>query len=168
MDKNLLISTAVILLLSAFIGANFIYEPKVRQLKNLERILAEEKELGSLLDEIATAEKRIGNYETRLMEKGKEEAELLDRVRDIANEAAVPVISITPSGQRQGGRKGNEPQFISVRILFGGSYHQLGRFIARVESSEKFMRIESIRLTGQAGTPSKSLMPEVEISTLRH
>lgn len=165
MDRNILISVAVILLLSAFIGANFIYEPKMRQLRRLEGVLQEEEERNTLLDEIVRMEKRVQSYKRRLMEKGREEEELIARIQAIAKEVAIPVTSITPLSRKQReGTRGAEPQFISVKIQFEESYHQLGKFVATVENSQSHLRIQAIRLTTRPGTPS--LFHEVEISTL--
>ena len=164
MDRNLLAATVVILLLAAFTGANFIYQPKVNQLKQLTEALNQEEELGGVLAEIVSLEKRFQSYGSRLMEKGKEEVELIDRVRKITNEVPVRVVSITPSSERN---EGKGPRLVSLRILFEGSYHQLGNFVAKVENSEKLMRIESVRFATADTKMSEPILFEVEISTLR-
>lgn len=162
MDRNILISTVVILLLTAFIGANFVYEPKSRQLRRLEQGLAEEEEFNSLSNEISSLEKRLQLYHRRLMEKGKEEVELVDRVRDIAKEVPVKVVSMVPIPVRRG--KGFD--FVSLKIIFEGSYHQLGTFVAKVENSEKYIRVNSIQFSASHGSDS-SMVHELEVSTLR-
>ena len=160
MDRNLLMAMAVVLLLAAFIGANFIYQPKVNQMKQLTAALDQEEELGTLSTELTSLEKRLQNYDSRLMEKEKEEAELIDQIRKIANEVPVRVLSMTPESERKG------PRMISLRVSFEGTYHQLGNFVAKVENSEKFMKIDSLRFT-TVGRTSKPIVFEVEVSTLR-
>ena len=154
----------VVLLLGAFIGANFIYQPKVNQMKQLTAALDQEEELGTLSTELTSLEKRLQNYDSRLMEKEKEEAELIDQIRKIANEVPVRVISMTPESERSDNREG--PRMISLRVSFEGTYHQLGNFVAKVENSEKFMKIDSLRFT-TVGRTSKPIVFEVEVSTLR-
>ena len=164
MDRNLLMAMAVVLLLAAFIGANFIYQPKANQMKQLTAALDQEEELGTLSTELTSLEKRLQNYDSRLMEKEKEEAELIDQIRKIANEVPVRVISMTPGSERSDNRKG--PRMISLRVSFEGTYHQLGNFVAKVENSEKFMKIDSLRFT-TVGRTSKPIVFEVEVSTLQ-
>ena len=166
MNRNLLVPTTVILLLAFFIGANFIYQPKVNQMKQLTAALDQEEELGTRSAEVSSLEKRLQSYESRLMEKEKEEAELIDRIRKIANEVPIRVLSMTPESERSGDRKG--PHFISLRIVFEGSYHQLGHFVAEVENSEKFMRVDALRFTAAENRAAKPIIFEVGISTLSH
>ena len=165
MDRPLLTATFVILLLTAFTGVNFIYQPKADRLRQLTEALDQEEEWGALSMEVSSLEKRLQGYDGRLMEKDKEEVELIDLVRKIANEIPVRVVSMTPESERTQDRRG--PRLVFLRILFEGTYHQLGHLVAKVENSEKFMRIDSLRFTTVGGSPSKTILFEVQISTLR-
>ena len=100
------------------------------------------------------------------MEKGKEEEEFIDRVREIAKDVPVRVISMIPSSASKSERSSSN--FTSLHILFEGTYHQLGTFVSKVESAEKFMRVESIRFTVPPGNSSRPITHEVEVSTLRY
>ena len=165
MDRPLLIATLVILLSSAFIGVNLVYAPKSAQLQGFEQALKEEEELGRLSNDLLFTEKRVETYRNRLMEKGGEEEQLIDRIREIANEVPVRVISIIPLSAQKGVRG---PSFVSLRVLFEGSYHQLGTFISKVENSEKFIRVGGIEFAVPAGKTSQPIVYEVEVSTLRY
>ena len=166
MDRNVLISTAVVLLLSAFVGVNFVYKPQTVDLKSLEQAVKHEQELGDLTNDVSSMEKRLKVYRSHLMEKGKEEEQLIDRVREIAREVPVRVISMVPSSVSKSERRGSN--FVSLRIIFEGSYHQLGTFISKVENSEKFMQVGSIHFSVPLGNSSQPITHEVEISTLRY
>ena len=162
MDRNLLFVSVVILLVSAFVGVNFIYQPQMTQIKALEQAFQEEEQLGELLNDISSTEKKIKVYRQRLMEKGKEETELIDRVREIANAVPVRVVAMTPGGRRATGRGAT---LVLLRISFEGTYHQIGHFVSKIENSEKFIRLESLRFQGPGGD-NRQMGVEMEISTL--
>ena len=154
MDRNMLMITAIVLTVSILIGFNFIYEPNMKELRALEQMQGEELEKKSLLDEIATYEKKIALYQKHWVPRGKEEVELLNRVRDIAAECQVQVTALTPQSKREfwGGGSRKFP----IAISFEGTYHALGDFISKVESMGIFMkvdRLEFAQTSGEEGQP---------------
>ena len=165
MDKNIWLATAALLFVSALVGMNGIYQPKKTQLTQMEQAVQQEEELDSLAAEVSSLEKRLQTYSHRLMEKGKEETELIDRVREIANGIPVRVLSMKPSTGSKQAQQGL--LLVSLQLTLEGSYHQLGAFVAKVENSEKFMRVDSIRFTTPTAASSKSIVFELEISTIQ-
>lgn len=153
MERNLITVMLAILLGSVVVGFNFIYSPKMKELRLLEEALREENEKRVLLNETVELETKIAAYRERGMPVGKEEIELLDRIREIASEAQVRVTSMVPQEKIERGSKEGYRKF-SLTISFEGTYHNLGDFIAHVEHAEKTMKIEALRFaTIEPGQP---------------
>jgi len=152
MDKNILVITLVILLISVFVGFNFIYEPKVSELRQLEKMQNEEQEKGVLFEEIQGYEKKIKMYEGRWVPRGKEEIELLNRVREIAGDSQVHVASLVPQFKEEHSGKGYRK--FPIVVSFEGTYPQLGDFISMAENTGTFMKIDRLEFSTTAQSES--------------
>lgn len=141
MDKNTLFVSIAVFFLGCLVGLNGIYLPKMEALRVLQEKQREEEERMALTDEMTVLEEKIASHQEHLITPGKEELELLNRVRDIAEESNVRVISMTPIRERE---KRKRYQKFSLQISFQATYHLLGDFVSKIESSEKIMRIESL------------------------
>lgn len=149
MEKNSLIATLVILALGFLAGFNLIYLPGMKQLRALEATAKEEQLIGQLYDEVKTLKKKVTAYAERRFTPGKEEIELLNRVREIADETQVRVISMMPEQRREKkrGKKGYEK--FSLTLHLEGSYHQLGEFISKIENEAKFIKIDFLQFSAE-------------------
>lgn len=143
MERNTLFATIVIFLVGSLTGFHFVYRPKIAELRSLEQMQKEEKEKSLLAEEVASLEKKIAGYREKwLPPAGKEEIELLNRVREIASETQVRVVSMVPEEIRKA-RKTTYRKF-SLTISFEGTYHHIGDFISRVEDKERMMKIDAM------------------------
>lgn len=142
MDKNTFIASIAIFFLGCLIGLNGIYLPKMEELRLLRDMQKEEEARARLLDEMKALEKKVTTYQERLISSGKEEIELLNRVREIAAESKVRVTSMTPIEERD--RRKRKYKKFSLNISFEGDYHLLGDFVSKVENSEKVMKIDML------------------------
>lgn len=156
MEKHTLVITLVLLLIGFVVGFQFIYLPKMEAIRSLEELQKEEEEKGVLSDEVTKLEKQLVSYEKRLFPKGKEEIELLNRVREIASDTGVRVTSIIPQEVRDK-RKRTYQKFL-LTISFAGTYHHVGDFVSKIESSEKVMKIDALEFS----VPHKGENPLLE------
>ncbi|MFH1858063.1 MAG: type 4a pilus biogenesis protein PilO [Candidatus Omnitrophota bacterium] len=163
MDRYTVVVTVVILLVSAFIGFNFIYQPMMGELRKLERLQKEDRNKALLLDETDALGKKITTYKGRQIPRGREEIELLDRVREIADLSQVRVTALMPRPKQGLMKKGFRKY--PINVLFEGSYHNLGDFVAAVESSEIYMKIDRLSfLSDSTWEEEKPLSCDVTLS----
>jgi len=147
MDRNAFFTVLVILVIGCLIGFNFVYLPKMEMLRSLKEMQREERGRALLSGDIDRLKGKLSKYEKHLFTRGREETELLNLIRDIANQSGVQVTSMTPKekrDRRKKKKKGATYQKFSLAISFEGTYHQLGDFIAMIESTDKVMRIETL------------------------
>lgn len=163
MDRNVLGITGAILIVSIFVGFYSIYLPKTRILRELEERQNEEREKQGLLDEMETLEKKVASYRKYWIPKGREEAELLSRIRDMANNTQIHVLAILPQPKLVSPRG---YQKFPVTVTFGGTYHHLGDFVAKTESAEVFLKIERVSFTAgsKEGGETPALICDVTLS----
>lgn len=102
------------------------------------RAVLEEKE--------ATLREKIDYYEEKLPNQ-KEIPKLLEHLSDIAIQSDVKIIGIKPAGIPSGAIYRENP--INFEAACG--YHQLGEFIQKLETADRFMKISDIFISsGQA------------------
>jgi len=142
MEKNMLFGILVVVCIGCLIGFNFIYLPKVEELRLLEKRQKEEEDKKVLHDEMIRLSNRLNSYERQSIPTGKEEIELLNSVRDIAGDAQVGVISLVPQSTYAKRKRFFEKY--SLTISFSGTYHHLGDFISMVENNDKFLKIDRL------------------------
>ncbi len=152
----------VILLVTIFIGFNFIYAPVMKEMRGLASAVKEAEGKKELVDEAARLEEDLTRYLRRGIPPGKAEMELLDRVREIAGESGAQVTSILPQKELKGREKEGYRKY-TIRISFQGSYHTLGDFISKIENSEKMMKIDSLEFS-PAKEGTSSLQCDVTLS----
>lgn len=146
MDRNTLVATIAIFLIGSLAGFHFVYRPKIAELRTLEQMQKEEKEKRLLVEKVASLEKKISGYREKwLPPLGKEEIELLNRVRETASEAQVRVIAMVPQEAKRS-KKAIYRKF-SLTISFEGTYHHLGDFISKVENNERMMKIDAVEFS---------------------
>ena len=145
MDRNTFFASVAIFVVGCLIGLHLIYLPKMEELRLLRDMKREEEERQLLVNEITTLEKKVAGYQERRISPGKEEIELLNLVREIAGESKVRVTSMAPEGEREKRKK--KYQKYSLTISFEGTYHLLGDFVAKIENSQKVMKIDILEFT---------------------
>ena len=146
MDKNTFFASLAIFCAVCLVGLNMIYLPKMEELRVLRGMQSAEEERVKLSEEVTVLEKKVQGYQEHLLSSGKEEMELLNRVREIASESGVRVTSMTPMEDQDRGSKKKFKKF-ALNISFEGSYHLLGDFISRVENSDKVMKIDLLEFS---------------------
>ena len=139
-NKIVMVSAAIILIVVA-ISVMFIYVPFAEKNKSLRSDILTERDKNVLIGKIKALGKHLKVYDQRIPEYGGV-SWLLGEVSNIASKEKVEISSIKP---------GSPEDYTLYTKLFvivdvSSSFNQLGKFIARVESSEKILKIESVSM----------------------
>lgn len=139
--NKLVIASALIIVLTAAIGVVFIYMPFSSKNKSLRKDILNERDKNILIGTIKGLSKHLKVYDKRIPEYGGV-SWLLGEVSNIASKERIEVSSITPGNPEDYGLY--TKLFVTVDAV--SSYNQLGKFIAGIESSEKFIKVENINI----------------------
>ncbi len=139
--NKLIIVSVIIIMLVLAIGAMFIYLPFTYKNKSLRADILKERDKNLLIGKI----KALGKY-IRIYDKKIPNAEgvswLLSEVSNRASKERIEISSIKPGNLENYGLYTK----LSVIVDMTSTYKQLGEFIAGIESSEKFLKIESVNM----------------------
>jgi Tfp pilus assembly protein PilO len=133
--------SAMIIITALFIGVIFIYMPFLNRNKSLRANIVEERDRNVLIGKIRALGKHLKVYSQRLPE-GRGVSWLLSEVSDMASKEQIEVLSIKPENPED---KGLYTKLYVVMDTIS-TYHQLGRFMSKLESSKKFLKVESINI----------------------
>lgn len=137
-DKIAVLSGGIIII-TLIIGILFIYIPFADKNKSLRNEILRERDRNILLGNIRAFGKYLKLYEKRIS-KGMDVSWLLADISDMASKESIEVSSITP------GSPEDFKLYTKLYIVMDtiSTYGALGNFISRIESSEKFLKIENI------------------------
>ncbi len=140
-NNKLFIATAVIAVLTLVIGIVFIYAPFADRNKFLRADILRERDKNILVGKIKALGKHIKVYNKRIPESGGV-SWLLGEISNMASKERIEVSSIKPGNPEDYGLY--TKLFVVVEIA--STYNQLGSFVSGIESSEKFLKAESINI----------------------
>lgn len=140
-QNKLVIVSAIIIVALVIIGSLFIYVPFSAKTKSLRAEILQERDKNVLIGKIRALGKHLKVYEKRIPQDAGV-SWLLGNVSDMASKEKIEISSITPGSPEDYGLYTK----LYVMIDMASTYSQLGRFISRVESSERFLRVESINI----------------------
>ncbi|MBM3249839.1 MAG: hypothetical protein FJZ09_03205 [Candidatus Omnitrophica bacterium] len=126
-NKNLVLNV-VVLLVAGFVAFN-IYQDQLNQKKRLEAKIAQEEEKNQKLNNLGHLEGRLNSYRSLL--KRQDASAAMNTLTNIAKASGVKLASIRPENEQR------MPEYIKMPFsmtLVSSSFHNLGRFIARIES----------------------------------
>ena len=139
-DKLVILSAAIIAAVLV-IGVTFIYMPFTDKNKSLRAEILKERDKNVLIGKIRALSKYLKVYDKRIVEAGGV-SWLLGEVSNMASKEHIEVSSIKPGNPEDYGVY--TKLFVIVDIA--SAYNQLGKFVAAVESSEKFLKVESVNI----------------------
>ena len=139
--NKLIIVNAVIIALVLVIGAMFIYMPFTDKNKSMRANILIERDKNILIGKIKALNKYLKVYNKRIPEGGGV-SWLLGEISSMASKENIEVSSIKPGNPDDYGLYTK----LSVIVDATATYSQLGRFIAEIESSEKFLKVESVNI----------------------
>lgn len=163
-ETAILIALVSVLALLGFL--NFVFIPqaasvfgtfsKISKLKaDAKGMKADIATIGKLKNDIAGYDSKIERYVSMLPAE-KEIPALLESLASMARDANVRIVAITPvAGKETEGEKGRIYQEMPIQISAKSGYHELGRFMASLESSPRFMKVIDIEIHGNKLSPKK-------------
>lgn len=95
--------------------------------------------------DIAKYNDTIDHYE-KMLPAEKEIPALLENLSQMAKDAGVKIVAITPVAVRDDRSAGQIYQEIPILINAKSGYHELGRFIASLENAGRFMKVVDIQI----------------------
>jgi len=137
--SKLVIVSAAMAVLVLVISAIFIYMPFDDKTKSLRIEILKERDKNVLIGKIRAIGKHLKIYNKRIPEQGGV-SWLLGEVSNMASKEHIEIPSIKPGNPEDHGLY--TKLFVIVDIAC--TYDQLGRFVAIIESSEKFLKVESL------------------------
>ncbi|MBU1912085.1 MAG: type 4a pilus biogenesis protein PilO, partial [Candidatus Omnitrophica bacterium] len=140
-SSKLFIATAVIAVLTLVTGIVFIYAPFADRNKSLRADILRERDKNILVGKIKALGKHIKVYNKRIPESGGV-SWLLGEISNMASKERIEVSSIKPGNPEDYGLYTK----LSVVVEIASTYNQLGSFVSGIESSEKFLKVETINI----------------------
>ena len=139
----------------------FISRPKFKEIKKLDdEIVKAREELqetqkiarikDKLIEEINALREGINYYERRIPGE-KAISWLLIELSRVARQTGIKYLSISPQPEEKKESYIRVP--IRIEILCG--YHSLGKFLSKIENSQRFMSVENIGISPDSSNPLK-------------
>jgi len=139
--NKLIIISSIIIILVLTIGAVFIYTPFTYKNKSLRADILKERDKNVLIGKIKALSKHIKIYDKRIPDAGGV-SWLLSEVSNMASKENIELSSIKPGNPEYYGLYAK----LFVIVDVASTYNQLGKFIAGIESSEKFLKVENVNI----------------------
>lgn len=139
--SKIILITSVLIIVTFAIGVVFIYFPFLNKSRSLRNDILTERDRNVLAGKMRALGKHLKVYKERIPKEGSV-SWLLNEVSDMAAKENVEISSIKPGAPEDRG------QYIKLYVAMDAicTYYQLGRFTSRVESSRKFLRVESVHM----------------------
>lgn len=152
--KQAIIVVAGIAIAVAYFYVKFLLLPQIhgaaRSFKKANTMRSEVKtaendiaKIDKLKKEISAYRSKIEVYE-RMLPVEQEVPKLLESLSTMANSSSVKIVGITPLASRQEESPENIYQEIPIMISAKSGYHELGKFLSDLESSDRFMKVADI------------------------
>lgn len=140
--NKIIVVSAAIGITTIILGVILILTPFINKNKTLRSEILEERKRNVLIGKIRGFGRHLKAYEKRIPEKGRGVSWLLSEVVDMAAKENMEVSSVKPGTPEDRGL------YIKLYVVMDtiSTYDQLGRFISRVESYDKFLLVEQISM----------------------
>jgi Tfp pilus assembly protein PilO len=119
--------------------------------QQIRRQQTEARQEQQLREDVAAALTTLEQQRPALAE-GSDAGWLLQELSRLVKDAHLEVTSITPHPPSTAGEG---VAIVSASLQFATTYHQLGRFVARLERHERFLRIDALQITPNVAQPGK-------------
>jgi Tfp pilus assembly protein PilO len=149
--KEILLIGAIGVAISLPLGYNMIYLPQQVQVLSLRQQIAAEQAKQRTDGEVALLLQQLQQYRDRLP-KEPDPSWLVREIVPLAEKAGVQLTTI----RQEVPQEAEEYTRLTVTLQFTAPYHRLGVFLDDVERSERFIRVERVRVSkGKEGEPPK-------------
>ena len=136
--KKVIIRIAIFLL-AIMVANKAIYQPQGKKIKILKAHLTEEIEKNKLADEINELGNRINLYRHKTSAQ-RDTSWIINKIFDIAKDMKTEVISLQPQQIEEENLYVRLPLRVTIKV----GYHELGKFLSRIENSENFIKVDSL------------------------
>jgi type IV pilus assembly protein PilO len=173
---RLAILMGLVSVLAAVIYVSFVLIPQVERVSDAVRqaakVSAELKDAGAdiadipkLKDAMVSYEEKVNLYE-KMLPAEQEIPTLLEGLSEMAKSSGVKIGGIMPVATKEDRTKKadiyrEQPILINAKCGF----HELGRFLSRMENADRFMKVADINIKSTAQSPKKH---EVELLVLTY
>lgn len=137
--NKIIVFSAAIIAATFIIGTLFIYMPFSNRKIMLRSGILRERDRNLLIGKIRALSRHLKVYK-KMIPEGRDVSWLLSTASDMATNEQIEISSIKPLTPEDRGLYTK----LCVTLDTVSTYDQLGRFISRIESYEKFLRIERI------------------------
>jgi len=174
-NKTLIISLAIpALIIVLYVG--ILLPPQIRSLvhllpkaSRLKREIVNLKKdwanINSLNKKILQLYEKLDYYERKLPDE-KEIPAILEYLSDSAKDLNVKITEIKPIAQEKDTTpKASAYYQVPILLLAECGYHQLGRFLNKLENADRFMKIEEIKI---ARHPTQSTIHPVRLTIITY
>ncbi|HTZ10929.1 MAG TPA: type 4a pilus biogenesis protein PilO [Candidatus Margulisiibacteriota bacterium] len=155
--KNKVINIFVIII--ALIISSNIYQRQNSAISSMRNKKEYEAKKNKEIENINKLEKKISLYKNSLIRK--DPGLIMASINSYAGEAEVNIVSIKPDSEQSHQNYSKLPFDL---VISAKSYHAVGKFISKLESSEDFFIIESVSLKIESS--GKQLTANIRISNL--
>ena len=156
MKKNERIILFVIAALGILIGYYYLLTPQIARISLLRKNITQKKaeiqkakimisKKPQLEREFQTVQELIEEYQKRMPGEDKI-PNFLSSLTDIANEHKVKLMSIDPGKLKTSGKANIYTEY-PIALGIKGGYHQIARFVNKLENLERFVKIYHISIT---------------------
>jgi type IV pilus assembly protein PilO len=120
--------------------------------------------IDSFKKSIEAYNEKVGRYEKTLpTEQGI--PRLLEDLSTMARDSNMKIVGIVPVSQEDIRQRAQTYQEIPIMISAKSGYHELGRFLAGLENSDRFMKVADIQIRSNRSAPKKH---DVELLVLTY
>ncbi len=120
--------------------------------------------IGSMKSAVEAYNNKVGKYEKTLPTEEGIPA-LLESLAEMAKSSNMSIVGIVPVEMKKDKPKGRVYAEIPIMISAKGGYHELGRFMSRVETSDRFIKIIDMQIKVNKPIPKKH---DVELSVVTY
>ncbi|MEK6715768.1 MAG: type 4a pilus biogenesis protein PilO [Candidatus Omnitrophota bacterium] len=162
MDKQRLIIPFIGLFI-AFIFSTNLYKAQQLKIESVKKQIVEEEKIDQLLKLLKIQDRKFSEYKN--MFGAKDFSLIMQKISEFAASSDTKIISFNPLTKFNTGILTNLP----LRVKVEGSYHKIGNFLSRIESSADILKIVSFRLSKTSSSSAGSdeaLSADIQINAV--
>jgi Tfp pilus assembly protein PilO len=153
------------LLVPHFIRAKDIFVKLNTARSELNKTASNITDTSVLKNELTAIEEKMRLYE-KMLPPDQPISAILENLNTVAKNSNVKITAITPNAVKEtAGEKSETYREVSIRIEAKSGYHELGNFIARLESGSLLMKVADIMIRSNKASPKKH---DVELIVLTY
>lgn len=137
--KKIILVTLGTLIITYFIGHNFIYGINAEKAKQLEKRKDQQEQIRALMIGANNLQQKVQNY-LNMRTDPPDPSSFSAKISDAVSACGIKVDSVSPGNSITEGPY----TFLPCKISFTAPYEKLKAFIGGLERNEKFIRIESL------------------------